>query len=293
MVCLPPVLALPAAALGAENIRLGDRSTERKASFDLPLCFAGVFRSVHGPGVASVGVGGELAVHSLPGLELLLGQRLDSSSALGFCWGQRASQGGASPASPQGVCGGACCCSLDGQLMLVGPGNEIARLAVVHDCAQPAGPASTYDWAVAQAAAAAVMAATAARQNAGGGGSGGYPVQQQQWGEQQAAAGGSKGFGRLLDTFKEGATVLSAEVERAGRAAGTYLAAGAGAVAGVVGGQQPGPGQQQPGGPLPSLEELFATPVVPAEADEDIDYFDDRWGWCGRCGWCGRGGGAG
>ena len=56
--------------------------------------------------------------------------------------------------------------------------------------------------------------------------------------------------------------MLSAEVERAGRAAGNYWPR-AWAVAGVVG-SQPGPGQQQPGGGLPSLKELFATPVVPA-----------------------------
>lgn len=34
----------------ADNIRLGDRSTERKASFEAPLCFAASFMSTHGPG---------------------------------------------------------------------------------------------------------------------------------------------------------------------------------------------------------------------------------------------------
>ncbi len=46
----------------AANIRLGDRSTERKASFEAPLCFAAPFMSVHGPGVVSVDASDALQV---------------------------------------------------------------------------------------------------------------------------------------------------------------------------------------------------------------------------------------
>ncbi len=46
----------------AENVRLGDRTTERKASEDPPLVAAGIFMSVHGPGVVTVSSDGALAV---------------------------------------------------------------------------------------------------------------------------------------------------------------------------------------------------------------------------------------
>lgn len=50
----------------AENVRIGDRSTERKASEESPLVFAGVFQSVNGPGVVTVSADGALAVRVLP-----------------------------------------------------------------------------------------------------------------------------------------------------------------------------------------------------------------------------------
>lgn len=188
----------------ADHIRLGDRSTARKAAFEAPLAFAAPFMSVHGPGVASldtadavqVGVGWlgcssccclcmgswpagptqvcrpppaarppTTQVHSLPGLEPLSRMQLEDSRALGYRWSSQPllSQGSGIGGSASGS-GPTAACSLDGQLMLVGAGNELARLAVVADCAVPAPPTSLYDMRVAQAAAAAAAAAAASGQ---------------------------------------------------------------------------------------------------------------------------------
>lgn len=57
-----PVTPLTCCPCPVANIRLGDRSTERKASFEAPLCFASPFMSVHGPGVVSVDASDALQV---------------------------------------------------------------------------------------------------------------------------------------------------------------------------------------------------------------------------------------
>jgi hypothetical protein len=55
----------------AGNVRLGDRTTARKASEETPLLAAGVFMSVHGPGIITVSSDSALAVGLLraPGAE--------------------------------------------------------------------------------------------------------------------------------------------------------------------------------------------------------------------------------
>lgn len=180
-------------------------------------------------------------VHSVPGLELLSRKQLEDSRLLGFRWTAQPllSQGsGMAGGSGTGTTSGACC-SLDGQLVLAGQSNELARLAVVADCALPAPPASVYDMRVAQAAAqaAAVAAAAAAaghRRSLAGSGSShgaGYPVRLEApvAAAQQvdvpaasaAAAGGQAGsFGRFFDQAASTMTGL------ASTAAGTVLQVG-------------------------------------------------------------------
>lgn len=213
-----PALPCPAPpSLATDNVRLGDRSTERKASFEAGLCFAAPFMSVHGPGVASVDASDALQVHSLPGLAPLCRRQLEDSRVLGFRW---ACQPAAAAAS---------CCSLDGQLVLVAPGNEVARLAVVADCALPAAPAAVYSLRVAQAAAAAATA----RRPAGAGGAaaaGGYPVRVEAPAATATEAGGddggsaspvgagaaAKGFGRFFDQAASTVTGLASTAMQVG-----------------------------------------------------------------------------
>lgn len=190
-------------------MRLGDRSTLRKAAFEAPLCFAAAFMSVHGPGVVSVDASDALQVHSLPGLEQMCRKQLEDSRVLGFRWAVQplASQGSGPGAA--GAPSGSMCCSLDGQLIMSAATNEIARLAVVADCALPAAPGALYSARLAQAAAAAAAAA-GARQGLGDPSPAAYPVRleaeqqalQQQLAEQQQQTGeGGAGasFGRFFD----------------------------------------------------------------------------------------------
>ncbi|EFN53326.1 hypothetical protein CHLNCDRAFT_137041 [Chlorella variabilis] len=251
----------------ADNVRLGDRSTERKASFEAGLCFAAPFMSVHGPGVASVDASDALQVHSLPGLAPLCRRQLEDSRVLGFRW---ACQPAAAAAS---------CCSLDGQLVLVAPGNEVARLAVVADCALPAAPAAVYSLRVAQAAAAAATA----RRPAGAGGAaaaGGYPVRVEAPAATATEAGGddggsaspvgagaaAKGFGRFFDQAASTVTGLAStamqELDRARAAGQTALQRLGTAAAG-----------EAPSRALPPLAVLFATPVEPLE--DDLEYMPE------------------
>lgn len=135
-------------------------------------------------------------VHSLPGLELLCRKQLEDSRVLGFRWPCASADG------PAGA--GAICCSLDGQLVLAAPGNEIARLAVVQDCVLPAPPASVYSMKLAQQAA----AAAAARRSRGSGAGGhltrlevpaGGPAEAEAgFSPLGVAAAAGKGFGQLL-----------------------------------------------------------------------------------------------
>jgi hypothetical protein len=228
----PPVirtlLPLPACPRAADNIRLGDRSTERKASFEAELVLAAPFMSVHGPGVASLDGADALQLHSLPGLAPLCRRQLDDSRALGFRWACQplaAAAAAAAAGTPPPQPG---CCSLDGQLLLAAPGNELARLALVADCALPAPPAAVYSTRVAQAAAAA---AAARRQPSAGAG---YPVRLEAPhgsnggtaakpstaatlhaapdGFDGVAAGAAKGFGRFFDQAASTVTGLATAV---------------------------------------------------------------------------------
>lgn len=116
----------------------------------------GVSRALRGPAfcMPSLHVAPRflVQVHSLPGLELLYRKQLDDSRLLGFRWPCHTAAD--SPAGG-GSSAGVMCCSLDAQLVLAAPGNEIARLAVVEDCVLPAPPASVYSMKLAQQAAAA------------------------------------------------------------------------------------------------------------------------------------------
>ena len=158
--------------------------------------------SVHGPGVASIDSSDALQVHSLPGLGQLCRKQLEDSRVLGFRWSCATSDDAAGGGS--GSAGGTACCSLDGQLVLAAAGNELARLAVVEDCALPAAPPAVYDMRVAQAAAAAAAAAAATRRPAvaGRAGSAGFPVQQQR--EQQQAEGSPATSPQAADAAQRG-----------------------------------------------------------------------------------------
>ena len=63
----------------------GDRTTLRRATLDEPIVFGGAFRTASGPGVACLTRTGNLLVHSLPGLELLLAAPLQRALGFPFC----------------------------------------------------------------------------------------------------------------------------------------------------------------------------------------------------------------
>lgn len=71
-------------------------------------------------------------MRTIPGLDCLFRLRLDHSSVLGFRWSFGHDVASASAA---------CCVSADGQLVLVGPSNELARLMVVE-----VGLCHAYGW---------------------------------------------------------------------------------------------------------------------------------------------------
>ena len=134
----------------AESVRHADRISNRKTRLDPGTVFAGVFLSEMGPGVVSVSSEGTISVHSVPNLALLLTKPLASHDALGYPW--RASSDESSS--------GAWTCSLEGQLLLTAPGNELSRLSVIRDTVPPLGAQSTFDWELAKAARAAAAKAT-------------------------------------------------------------------------------------------------------------------------------------
>ena len=63
----------------------GDRTTVRRATLDEPLVFASAFCTGRGPGVAALTRTGNLLVHSMPGLELLLAAPLTRVLGFPFC----------------------------------------------------------------------------------------------------------------------------------------------------------------------------------------------------------------
>ncbi|KAL4431642.1 hypothetical protein ABPG77_001484 [Micractinium sp. CCAP 211/92] len=240
-----------------DNIRLGDRSTERKASFEAALAFASPFMSTHGPGVVSVDASDALQVHSLPGLELLYRKQLDDSRLLGFRWPcHTAADGPAGGGSSAGVM----CCSLDGQLVLAAPGNEVARLAVVQDCVLPAPPASVYSMKLAQQAAGAASRRPRVHMPRLEMPASGPGEAEAGFSPLGVAAAAGKGFGQLLGQAATTVTGLAAtaadslshEMHRLGIA---------------------GEGGAAASRQLPTLQALFATPVEPLE---DIDYLPEN-----------------
>ena len=138
----------------AENVRLGDRTTDKKQKIDPCAVFAGVFLSESGPGVVSISTEGGINVHSVPNLALLVSRPLSAPDVLGFPW--RVPDAAESSSTAAGAAAAAgWTCSLDGQLLVTAPGNEMARLLVVKDTCVPAGAASTFNWRLAKAARAA------------------------------------------------------------------------------------------------------------------------------------------
>jgi hypothetical protein len=128
------------------SIRIGDRTSEKKARLDEPAGFAELFSSPDaGAGIITVAAdGSSLSLYSVPNLQLLAKHTMESSSVLGYPW--------------KNTVGAACACSGDGQLILCGSGsNEIVRMCLLEDTIAPSPPASTFDWAVAKAAAAAML----------------------------------------------------------------------------------------------------------------------------------------
>lgn len=129
---------------------------------------------------------------------------------LGFRWTAHPLTSQGSGPGGSAVTAGSMCCSLDGQLVLVSAANEIARLAVVADCALPVPPASLYN---ARLAAAALEAA--ARRTASG--AGGYPARPDSQASQQPPAAGlqqeeggpSNAFGRFFDQAASTVTGLA------------------------------------------------------------------------------------
>ena len=63
----------------------GDRTTLRRATLDEPIVSGGAFRTAAGPGVACLTHTGNLLVHSLPGLEVLLAAPLQRALGFPFC----------------------------------------------------------------------------------------------------------------------------------------------------------------------------------------------------------------
>ena len=63
----------------------GDRTTLRRATLDEPIVSGGAFRTASGPGVACLTHTGNLLVHSLPGLEVLLAAPLQRALGFPFC----------------------------------------------------------------------------------------------------------------------------------------------------------------------------------------------------------------
>ncbi|KAK9811618.1 hypothetical protein WJX72_007037 [[Myrmecia] bisecta] len=143
----------------ADGVRQGDRTTAKKAYMEETLGFAAAFQSCHGPGVACITRSANVVVYSLPGLERLAGASL--SACLQFPW----TWNGDSHllARLHHICAAA----PDGQLALVGPGGEVARLALVKGTQPPARPTSLYDWDLALAAAAAAKAVADASEREG------------------------------------------------------------------------------------------------------------------------------
>jgi hypothetical protein len=143
------------------SIRVGDRTSEKKARLDEAAGFAALFSSPHaGAGIVTIAAdGSSLSLYSVPNLQLLAKHTMESSSVLGYPW--------------KNTVGAACACSSDGQLILCGSGsNEIVRVCLLEDTMAPSPPASTFDWAVAKAAAAAmafVGDGSSSNTNSGGG----------------------------------------------------------------------------------------------------------------------------
>ncbi|KAK9908560.1 hypothetical protein WJX75_009693 [Coccomyxa subellipsoidea] len=130
-----------------DNLRTADRTTLKKAGLDGQYGFAGAFSSCHGPGIACISPDGILKVFSLPGLELVLAQRLEEALTFPWAWNADAMQ-----------LSRLCAVDPDGQVALVGGHGDLARVGMVQGTPPPAPPAQLYDWDLATAALAAAHA---------------------------------------------------------------------------------------------------------------------------------------
>lgn len=223
-------------------MRLGDRTTDRKARLDPPATFAASFMSLCGPGVVTLTPTGLLALHSVPNLDCLFSIPLEGPDALGAAWCPPATSNDATAAPP-------CACSLDGQVVLVGQGNELARVAVVRDCFLPVGAASTFNWELAKEAAKAARAESAGRRPSGGPSMGSGEVATGSDGSAASTPSGSRSrAGSFLTSVKGAATGL---VDSASAAVQELDRVRTGAL---------------PPRELPSLRSLFETPITSLEA---------------------------
>ena len=234
------------------SVRIGDRTTEKKARFDAPVVFSATFLSEWGPGIISISAPpppldnattntstSSVYVHSVPNLALLASTPLSDRQALGFPW--RPLDESSSTA------GTAWAVALEGQVVLTAPGNEMVRMGVVGDTLWPVGAASTFDWELARAAKMGTGGAAAANTNTntntdasatttatteGGGGDG----------DSRQPMSPSSAGQRLLTTVKTAATAATGAVMQA---------------AGVL-----------PPRDLPTLRALFETPIDSLEMGE-------------------------
>lgn len=250
------------------SIRIGDRTSEKKARLDELAGFAALFFSPEaGAGIITVAADGStLSLYSIPNLQLLARHTIESSSVLGFPW--------------KNTVGAACACSSDGQLILCGSGsNEIVRMCLLDDTMAPSPPASTFDWAVAKAAAAAMASVgNASGHNNSGGVSQPTATQQQQ--HQTAmlppvnkildtSSTEKKSLSSIIEAVKGTAASVATSAVKAGSAFADSLPAGIASRSSSTSASVRAP---------PSLRQLFDTTVTSlSELDllEDIDEDDN------------------
>lgn len=228
-----------------DTLLSGDRTTERKARLATPAIFAGWFLAEHGPGVATVSQSNVLSVHSVPNLEPLVTQQLAAPSALGFEWH-----------SPGDAACTAWACSLDGQLLLTAPGNELVRLTTVKQCAVPVGAASTFDWDLAKAAKAAAAMVGDASPALGRG--------------SRAAS-----LDAPAPSPENGATSRGASFINSVKGAASGLVDSAAAATGAMR-QEFDRVRGLPPRELPTLRALFEKPVTSLEEEDDIDFIPEE-----------------
>lgn len=238
----------------AESVRLGDRTTDKKQKFDPCAVFAGVFLSESGPGIVSISTEGVLNVHSVPNLALLLSRPLAAPDVLGFSW--RVPDTTESSSTAGAAAAAAWTCSLEGQLLLTAPGNEMARLLVVKDTCVPAGAASTFNWRLAKAARAASNAVSSVPRTDRSTSTGANLPYSTTSRASSIDAGSNNGAGNKFISQVRGAAVA---------ATGAVIQEFDRVRAGVL-----------PPRELPTLRTLFETPIESLVIEDDIDYMPEE-----------------